>query len=93
MNKQSLKIILNLTSSSDYAGKVIKSYFFFLFSYNCETKSLIQLMSGFGGVVITTNWNNLKIIQLNGSITATPPVAKRCSRCKPSINFLSVLRY
>lgn len=53
LNKQSLKILLNLTSSSDYAGKVKKSYFFFLFSYNCETKSLIRLMSGSGGVVIT----------------------------------------
>lgn len=31
LNKQSLKIILNLTSSSDYAGKVKKSYFFFSF--------------------------------------------------------------
>lgn len=29
LNKQSLKILLNLTSSSDYAGKVKKSYFFF----------------------------------------------------------------
>lgn len=53
LNKQSLKILLNLTSSSDYAGKVKKSYFFFLFSYNCEIKSLIRLMSGSGGVVIT----------------------------------------
>lgn len=31
LNKQSLKILLNLTSSSDYAGKVKKSYFFFSF--------------------------------------------------------------